>query len=146
MIPVLKAAFEREHRHCDERKNVRPIQMIAIGLLAASPSMSAALSTGEAYNACQLAAAQNWERGSSSLCLGLIIGVSGMAMMNCQTARSGAAPSDILSAEGGHSYAATTQAFLNWARDNPQNWEWPAANGVAVALSRTFPCKAIVSP
>jgi hypothetical protein len=37
-------------------------------------------------------------------------------------------------------FGAMVQAFLNWAEQNPRQWEKPALFGVAVALSLTWPC------
>ena len=35
---------------------------------------------------------------------------------------------------------AAAQAFVNWARRNPEQWELPFHFGVVQALSETWPC------
>lgn len=42
---------------------------------------------------------------------------------------------------GNATYGARVQAFVNWARGHPENWQWPQQFGVAIALREKWPCK-----
>ncbi len=42
---------------------------------------------------------------------------------------------------GNPTYGAMEQAFLNWAKNNPEKWNWSQAGGVASALRERWPCK-----
>lgn len=77
-------------------------------------------------------------------CMGQAIGAGGITYLNCQSSRSETAPAlphpRLSSNLVNVSNAAKVQAFVNWARANPQHWGLSAEFGISFALSDTFPC------
>lgn len=80
------------------------------------------------------------EKGSnflSGLCLGRLQGITTVMNYNCQNG----GPPHLSANTDGVSFGAFQQAFLNWARDNPQQWSIPWSHGLMVSIGETFPCK-----
>jgi hypothetical protein len=75
------------------------------------------------------------------ICIGVMKGVSGVADLNCEALRKGAR-ADIWAAETDDvTFGAMKQAFINWAKANPDMWSYDGSWGATVAISNTFPCR-----
>lgn len=75
------------------------------------------------------------------ICIGVMKGVSAVADLNCDAIRRGD-KADIWTAEtDGVTFGAMRQAFINWAKANPDMWSFDGAWGATVAISDTFPCR-----
>ena len=68
-------------------------------------------------------------------CMGVVRAVIELAELNCALGQEPAAVT------GGHSTGAAIQAFVNWARANPSDWELSPVMGVMIAVRSTFPCE-----
>ena len=79
----------------------------------------------------------------ASHCLGVTDGVARIMTLNCFSAGDGAKPEVYLSAEPPPSTKAAVRAFLNWADDNPQEWDEKFNEGVMQSMALTFPCMAL---
>ena len=86
------------------------------------------------------------ESGNWSNCLGYVSGIGDMMNVNRQLvgsagleAKQALAPMSIC---GGTNltYGAWVQAFRNWAKKHPEQWNDPASLGVASALRELWPC------
>jgi len=101
--------------------------------------------TGELYAAClPLEGKQNFNLSGAALfnagfCLGAIEARSMELRMRCMfephampMLRSRAADQPV---------PAQVQAFINYARNNPQEWGDPLLGGLAKAFSKYFPCE-----
>jgi hypothetical protein len=80
-------------------------------------------------------------------CLGFIAGISDMMEMNgylrsqSEAANEILAPYSTCAGKPRPAHGAELQAFTNWARKHPADWDGPEAAGVMVALRETWPCK-----
>lgn len=99
--------------------------------------------TGEMYNACKpIAGTQSFslqgvELFNAGYCLGMIVSVANELGMNCLLKKDHTSfRADIYSV----SRSALTQAFVNYARDNPQDWQNPPFSGLVAAFRHYFPC------
>jgi hypothetical protein len=88
---------------------------------------------------CERAVSQSLDHDSLE-CLNTLIGVSDMGGLNCAARQNGDQAPAWLSHGDGSTYGAQIQAFINWARANPQSWNLNATAGMAIALSLTFRC------
>jgi len=73
-------------------------------------------------------------------CMGVVEGVTTIARHNCESKLHGWNPYHRFTSEADATNGAIMQTFVNWARANPSQWDIPAAVGMAVALSKAFPC------
>lgn len=124
---------------------MRVLTIIALGMVV--PAAATAQSIGDMLPSCEaaLALADRTNRSNvdedSVFCLGIAEGVMTTMWFNCEHLRSGLfSPSPILSASFPPSRYAAVQAFVNWARENPHEWGYSAAAGMANALALGFPC------
>lgn len=83
-----------------------------------------------------LSGQQSWMVG---FCVGTVSGVSAILTVNCVTDAPSMPPH--LKMEPGPTNEAKLQAFVNWARANPDNWDYDFATGVVAALSGVWPCQ-----
>lgn len=71
-------------------------------------------------------------------CVAFIRGVGGVLAYNCSSREEGYFP--LYAAEQPPSLGAAIQAYVNWARSNPEFWGEDAQDGAILALMETFPC------
>ena len=101
--------------------------------------------TGEMYNACKpIAGSQSFNLQGKALfqagyCLGMIEAVTKRLGMDCifDKDKPWVPKADVFYVRG----PALTQAFVNYARDNPQEWENPPLGVLTRAFRQYFPCK-----
>ena len=100
--------------------------------------------TGELYSACLPIAGRNSFNLSdmplfnAGYCLGITHARSSEMGMNCWAEDK---DHPLRAATLGVSPAALIQAFVNYARDNPQDWGMPMLGGLAQAFKLYFPCR-----
>jgi hypothetical protein len=89
------------------------------------------------YESCQMKDSDRY-----GICVGYIAGIGDLMFAFGANARQS---QDInvsaFSICGNASYAARVQAFVNWAKANPQKWSDPYLFGVAEALRLNWPCR-----
>lgn len=78
--------------------------------------------------------------GEPFYCMGMVIGASAVLQTNCDGRSKGFNASKGLSMGQMPNQFAGAQAFINWARANPQHWGLPGAVGMVNALTEAFPC------
>ena len=101
--------------------------------------------TGEMYNACKpIAGTQSFslqgvELFNAGYCLGIIEAWQSNLGTNCLLGYEDNAwgQADVKFA----SPSALTQAFVNYARNNPQDWQTAHLVGLSRAFQQYFPCK-----
>ena len=77
----------------------------------------------------------------SAYCLGVIQGTRNVMGVLCYEIQQGNAGNSALAADVSYiTLGAARQAFTNWAKDNPQQWDIHGNLGVIMALRNTFPC------
>lgn len=76
-----------------------------------------------------------------AICIGFAVGVSWVTSLNCLTRQDGYRPADFASASPPPTNLATVQAYVNWARANPQRWGDPFDEAMLIAIVETFPCE-----
>ena len=111
---------------------------------AATPEVvvaQGAETVGTILPACEQAAVRDLSSPLASYCLGFVSGIGRMATYNCYSDRTKFHPNPMLSATGQASDGARLQAFVNWARAHPENWDLDVASGVVISLQTTFPCE-----
>jgi hypothetical protein len=74
----------------------------------------------------------------AAICTALIRGIGGVLAYNCSSREEGYLP--LYAAEKPASLGAAIQAYINWAKANPDFWGEDAQDGVILALMETFPC------
>jgi hypothetical protein len=79
----------------------------------------------------------------ANFCLGMTDGVARIMTLNCFSVKDGAKPEAYLSADPPPSTRAAVQAFLNWAKENPQEWGEEFNVGLMQSMYLTFPCMAL---
>ena len=100
--------------------------------------------TGELYAAClPLEGKQNFNLSGAELfnagyCLGAIHARAHELLMRCMF-EPDAMPM-LRSRAADQPVPAQVQAFINYARNNPQEWRDPSLGGLAKAFSKYFPC------
>jgi hypothetical protein len=98
---------------------------------------------GELYTACLKVEGNKSMYGEDMFyggyCLGVIQGWHWDLAMNCILERDN--PLRSKAAVHGVSLIALTQAFINYAKDNPQDWNDLAFGGLTLAFKKYFPCK-----
>ena len=100
--------------------------------------------TGDAYLSCKKYEAiqdnklepNNIDSFSAGLCLGKIEAMMVGLHFNCEGGGIGYASNALETSTS----IAVRQAFLNYARDNPQTWEEPSYLGMSKAMAEYFPC------
>jgi Mn2+/Fe2+ NRAMP family transporter len=98
---------------------------------------------GELYSACEpIAGRQSFTLSDMALfnagyCMGVIHTKASEMGLNCIFQEES---HPLRARTGGVSTAALIQAFVNYARDNPQEWEGYMFGGVAAAFKKYFPC------
>ena len=101
--------------------------------------------TGELYAAClPLEGKQNFtlsgpELFNAGFCLGSIHARAYELVSRCLFEPDAAPILRSWAAE--QSVSAQVQSFINYARNNPQDWEGPLLGGLAKAFSKYFPCE-----
>ncbi len=102
---------------------------------------------GDVLGICRSAAAVPGQVNTmpEGYCLGVVAGTLQTLLTACATARDEGAevPFALTMARppGEYPSYAATQAFVNWAEDNPDNWDMPFTLAVIVALPLAFPCR-----
>lgn len=97
---------------------------------------------GELYTACLKVEGNKPMYGEDMFyggyCLGIIQGWRRELEMNCVFERNNPLvnKADVLDA----SPIALAQAFINYAKDNPQAWDRPGLGGLTAAFQEYFPC------
>jgi hypothetical protein len=97
------------------------------------------------YNACKpVAGSKSFNLEGMALfkagyCLGMVVAVAQELGMNCIFFKD--KPFLPKAAVLSGSAAALTQAFVNYARDNPQDWQDLPSDGLSRAFQQYFPCK-----
>ena len=74
----------------------------------------------------------------AALCMGSVRGVGVMLAYNCSSKEEGYLP--LYQADVPPSLGAAIQAYVNWARENPDMWGEQSQDGIILALMETFPC------
>ena len=100
--------------------------------------------TGEAYLGCKkFEAIQDGKQGlndldffNAGICLGKIEAMMVALYFNCERGVIGTRSNALTTSTS----VAVRQAFLNYARDNPQTWEEPSYLGMSKAMAEYFPC------
>ena len=100
--------------------------------------------TGDAYLSCKKYEAildnkldpSNIDSFSAGLCLGRIEAIMIALYFNCEGGGIGYGSNALKTSTS----VAVRQAFLNYARDNPQTWEEPSYLGMSKAMAEYFPC------
>lgn len=88
-----------------------------------------------------LKACENQEKWAQMLCFGYLTGVKDALIINCASFSSGHSPNrGMTSGAFNVGGSAVQQAFINWARNNPQHWNEVAYVGARSALVETWPC------
>lgn len=72
-------------------------------------------------------------------CVGVVAGASVALTANCKYSKA-EWRHKIPTSVGPPTWGAGVQAFVNWARANPQKWGIPGELGVMYALAGAFPC------
>ena len=109
-----------------------------LGLSSANAQTSKIDNTHDLYEACQ-----NDASPTRSLCAGYIMGVGDMmfGLGLVYKLKPDAAVLLPFAICGELNHAAMAQAFVNWAKANPQKWSDDKLFGVMSALSENWPCK-----
>lgn len=74
-------------------------------------------------------------------CVGLVDGVVVGLNLHCQSKSYGNAPEQSLLIGDVPSTGAAMQAFVNWARNNPGQWDMSPNFAMMTALTSAFPCR-----
>ena len=127
-------------------KLFRPIaaMIFLFGATPAVANLNPPSTTGELYAAClTLEGKQNANLSGSELfnagfCLGAIEARSMELRMRCMF-EPDAMPM-LRSRAADQPVPAQVQVFINYARNNPQEWRDPSLGGLAKAFSKYFPC------
>ncbi len=72
-------------------------------------------------------------------CFGMARGVGSMLAYACSSKEEGYLP--LYAAGVPHSNEALVQAFVNWARENPDMWQEDASDGLLLSTMITWPCE-----
>ena len=119
--------------------------ILVLNATPATASIDPPSTTGELYAAClPLEGKQNFSLSGAELfnagfCLGSIHARASELTMRCMFEPD--APPGLRAWAESQSVAAQVQAFINYARNNPQEWEMPLLGGLATAFSKYFPCE-----
>lgn len=114
---------------------------ITLAILSIMATLSAPVSASATTVRDLLGYCEGGDSGAKGVCVGMVMGVSSVMVANCGSHRNGNGNLSSSAADPkGTSYEAMIQAFQNWARDNPQEWDKPAFFGVVVTLRGLFPC------
>ena len=89
---------------------------------------------------CELALEDDTPSIRAALCVGTAGGVFSVMNTNCELTRQGYDVPEFLTAEGMPTRLAGAQAFVNYARDNPDIWGMSFYLGMIEAISDSFPC------
>lgn len=73
-------------------------------------------------------------------CLGVMLGTMQLMSFNCSANEAGFSTPPLLQAEMPPNTGAAAQAFVNWARENPQAWGDLFISGAILAIRDAFPC------
>jgi len=84
--------------------------------------------------------ADNKTFNDASFCLGLMLGTMQLMSFNCSAIEAGFSTPPQLRAEMPPSTGAAAQAFVNWAKENPQAWDNHFVSGAIHAIREAFPC------
>jgi hypothetical protein len=77
-------------------------------------------------------------------CQSAVVAAHTVMSFNCRSYRAGAAnPSAGLSTSAEFSDPAAVQAFTNWARAHPEDWDTPFLIEVVLSFSETYPCEGL---
>ena len=107
-----------------------------LALMAGSATAQRTNTVQELLRDCEAVGTQR-----ATYCLGLVSGIGWILRLNCDSREVGWKPNPMLSAGGAPTLGAAKQAFMNWARANPQEWSTDAVAGVVLALREAFPCQ-----
>ena len=100
---------------------------------------------GTLYSACKPIAGQtsinlaDAELFLAGLCLGTVTAIQHQTTFNCLFGTFNSSDRRADASEA--SYTAAVQAFVNYAKDRPQEWNKLGSDVVADALAEYFPCK-----
>lgn len=83
---------------------------------------------------------ENRGGGGAFYCLGMVAGAHEVLRLNCNSVEYESNPTPSLRSGPIPTIGAGAQAFVNWARDHPQNWSTPQVWGMTMALTEAFPC------
>lgn len=116
--------------------------LAAIAIIAPSSGRAQpeALDVQELLGDCEGAMSGRGSGYDAGFCLGVISGVGSMLSINCEAIRRGLSGPDLPASSPASTVGAATQAFINWARDNPQKWGEDHTTGAILALLEAFPC------
>ena len=90
---------------------------------------------------CDLSLPDTIAEVSEVVCISRLWGVGQVMIFNCQSEEAGYRVPEDLKMSGNISHGAARQAFINYMRDNPQDWGLHWAQVASFALSQTFPCE-----
>ena len=111
-----------------------------VALSAACTAQAQPLTVGEMLPHCEGALGDGPHHTMNGYCTGTIYGMGVVMTINCQERRGDGAPR-FMTMQTFPSAGAGTQAFVNWARNNPNEWQSRFSWGIANALSETWPCQ-----
>ena len=117
------------------------VAALTIGLCA-SPASASSFTVRDMLPWCEGYLVDGPKDVMAAYCLGAVTGIHAVMQINCEISRNLPAPRPPLPAADGAGIAeARLQAFVNWARNNPTEWETDFRVGVMKATSETWPCQ-----
>ena len=120
--------------------------MLSVALISHCVPAANAQTVQEMLPACTAATTMDryTDHGTTEIevgfCLGLMLGTMQLMSFNCSAIESGFSTPPLLRAEMPPTSAAAAQAFVTWAKENPQAWGDVFVSGAINALREAFPC------